>query len=302
MNASLKDIHAAHAATARKLYQDSREPAAEAANWRLVLREARRIIGQALKASDYLRDVSSALRENGAHMLALRHFTAPPISQDQFKLICGDWPKSSEKSGRGIGAAEAAAAADAIHRWRDRRLTRWIDGDRQPTRAELREVLLALAPLIASQRIATSSRNRLAAKQERLIVGFLEAAGWTRLPSSLIDRRALVAERHFMHKTRFATATATPQEVDVACGLKDAVVMAMECKVTNDETNSVKRVNDVLKKAEAWRTQWGNTVVTAAMLQGVIAPKDVERLIDAGVQVFWAHDLDGFAEWLGHHA
>ena len=234
MNASLKDIHAAHAATARKLYQDSREPAAKAASWRLVLREARRIIGQALKASDYLRDVSSALRENGAHMLALRHFTAPPISQDQFKLICGDWPKSSEKSRRGIGA--------------------------------------------------------------------VEAAGWTRLPSSLIDRRALVAERHFMHKARFATATATPQEVDVACGLKDAVVMAMECKVTNDETNSVKRVNDVLKKAEAWRTQWGNTVVTAAMLQGVIAPKDVERLIDAGVQVFWAHDLDGFAEWLGRHA
>ena len=50
-----------------------------------------------------------------------------------------------------------------------------------------------------------------------------------------------------MHKTRFAAKT-RPQEVDIACGLQGTFVLAIECKVTNDETNSVKRINDVLKR------------------------------------------------------
>jgi hypothetical protein len=101
-----------------------------------------------------------------------------------------------------------------------------------------------------------------------------------------------------MRKTRFATATTAPQEVDIACGLKNSYVLAMECKVTNDETNSVKRVNDVLKKASAWKAHWGSFVMTAALLQGVVAAKDVQRLDDSGVHVFWSHNLDEFRSWL----
>ncbi len=114
----------------------------------------------------------------------------------------------------------------------------------------------------------------------------------------MIDTRAAVPEKCFMHKTRFATATTTSQEVDIACGLAGSYVLAMECKVTNDETNSVKRINDVLKKAAAWKNHWGSFVRTAALLQGVIAPKDVQRLSDAGVLVFWSHDLLQFETWL----
>ena len=105
-----------------------------------------------------------------------------------------------------------------------------------------------------------------------------------------------------MYKTRYATATTTAQEVDIALGLRNTVVLAMECKVSNDETNSVKRVNDVLKKATAWKDHWGNFVKTAALLQGVIAPKDVDRLIDGGVEVFWSHDLATFEAWIDSRA
>jgi hypothetical protein len=294
----LKTVHAAHAAEAKRRYQDARDSVEGGVDWRLALRDARHVLAKALRASDYLADVAAALRESGGHMLALRHFLAPPISQDQFKLLCPTWSKGSEKTGAPIPPAPAAAVAATFDAWRDHFLTRWLDAGRKPTRAEIREVLLALSPLIASQIVATTRRNRLAARQEQAVVALLERKGWTRLPSSLIDRRAAVPERHFMHKTRFATATAAPQEVDVAFGLRDTVVLAMECKVTNDETNSVKRVNDVLKKAEAWKTHWGSFVVTAALLEGVIAAKDVERLIDAKVQVFWSHDLDTFSTWL----
>lgn len=76
------------------------------------------------------------------------------------------------------------------------------------------------------------------------------------------------------------------------------MVLAMECKVSNDTTNSVKRVNDVLKKATAWREHWGSFVQPAALLQGTIGFKDVQRLTHAGVQVFWSHDLPRFERWI----
>jgi hypothetical protein len=100
-----------------------------------------------------------------------------------------------------------------------------------------------------------------------------------------------------MHKAPFATKT-QPQEVDIACGLGKTVVVAMECKVSNDRTNSIKRVNDVLKKAKAWQDQWGAFVQTAALLQGVIASKDVKRLLQAEIHVFWSHRLGDFEKWL----
>jgi len=100
-----------------------------------------------------------------------------------------------------------------------------------------------------------------------------------------------------MHKTRFATRT-RPQEVDIALGLSRTYVAAMECKVSNDATNSVKRINDVIKKATAWKEHWGSFVEPVALLQGVIKPRDVRRLIDAGVVVFWSHRLKDLEEWL----
>ncbi len=129
----------------------------------------------------------------------------------------------------------------------------------------------------------------------------LERDGWIKLASKLIDTRAAVPPKHFMHKTRFATGTTAPQEVDIACGLRSTVVLALECKVTNDETNSVKRINDVIKKGTAWKEHWGNFVLTAALLQGVVAAKDVQRLTDANVSVFWSHELDNFRSWLTAH-
>ena len=129
------------------------------------------------------------------------------------------------------------------------------------------------------------------------MVELLTRKGWKQLPSMTIDRRAALAAKEFQKKTRFATK-GRPQEVDIACGMGETVVLAMECKVSNDSTNSVKRVNDVLKKASAWREKWGEFVLPAALLQGVIAFKDVSNLLKADVQVFWSHDLQRFETWI----
>lgn len=296
---ALKAHHADQATIAKSIYINSRTPLQDAQDWLTVLRLARKQISAALRASEYLTDIPAALLKSGVHMLAFRHMTAPPISQDQFCLICPEWRKATEKSERSrVKPAEAVAIAKVFEVRRSRPLTPWLDSKRMPRSSEIRRLLWEIAPLIASQQIQTIQRTRAAVAQEAAIINLLSKKGWIKKSSSLLDKRAELPHRNFMHKTRYATATTAPQEVDIALGLKNTIVLAMECKVSNDATNSVKRINDVLKKSAAWKSHWGSFVKTAALLQGVIAAKDVARLIDDGVEVFWSHNLTDFEKWI----
>lgn len=190
------------------------------------------------------------------------------------------------------------AVSDVLVQWMDRNIAPWLAENRSPNDLERELLIERVISFIAPKLTETQKRNRLSAEQENAVVQLLKKLGWTQLPSVTIDRRAAIPPKHFMNKTRFATATTTAQEVDIACGFSSSYVAAMECKVTNDATNSVKRVNDVLKKAAAWKAHWGSFVETAALLQGVIKPEDVQRLSDEGVKVFWSHNLDEFEQWV----
>jgi hypothetical protein len=289
--------HVANAALARTQYLATSNAAADRADWLFAMRDARRTVADALRASRYLHAIEDALIADASHCLALRHMIAPPKSQDQFKLICSSFSKASENNGRPLLPPIAAAVAREIRQRLDPSILTWLSAGRAPNRKELESLLTRVPPLIAIQRLTTARRNRLALDQETAVIDMLIADGWTKLPSQQIDVRAAVPRKSFMHKTRFATRT-QPQEVDIACGLRGTYVLAMECKVTNDQTNSVKRINDVVKKATAWRAHWGSFVETAALLQGVIHARDVQRLTDAGVEVFWSHDIPALRAWL----
>lgn len=300
-SASLVAYHRTQALEATRLYIDSLTTPRAAEDWHVAHVTARRQVVAALRATDYLRDVAGGLETSGCHLTVLRHLLAPPFSQDQFALLCPEYPKRNEKTGARLSAGAAAAVSQAFDAGRDRRITRWLDGTGGPTFTQVRNLMRATVPLLSLQFAATVRRNRMSAAQEGAVVDLLRGNGWSQQSSALIDTLTDVQRKHFMHKTRFATRT-RPQEVDIACGLGQTVVLAMECKVTNDVTNSVKRINDVLKKATAWQDHWGSFVKTAALLQGVIAFKDVERLLEAKVEVFWSHDLPTFEAWLDLNA
>ncbi|WP_294263648.1 XamI family restriction endonuclease [uncultured Sphingomonas sp.] len=244
-----------------------------------------------------MRDLSKGISKSAAHLVVLRHMLAPPMSQDQFALLCPAYSKAAENTGRVIAIDAAKMLAAAIEGGRDKRLARWLNRGTTPAIHEVKELLRTVSPILAQQLVATLRRGRLSATQERAVIDLLTAKGWARQRSALIEKLDDVPVKYFMHKTRFATKN-RPQEVDIACGLGKTVVLAMECKVTNDQTNSVKRVNDVLKKATAWQDHWGSFVKTAALLQGVLSFKDVERLLTSNVEVFWTHDLETFGNWL----
>lgn len=295
--ASTED-HRNYCKEAAERYLAALDAKSDAEDWKFALQKARGMIVDLLRESICLADVQAALMSSGRHMTVLRHLLAPPISQDQFRLLAKSWIKATEKNGNPIKKPAAEQIAFVFEERRDRRLTPWLTAQRDPRRAELLGTLGAIGPLIASQRFSTARRNRLAERQEQDAIAVLEQRNWERQQSRLITTGGALRQRQFMHKARFKSGKKENQEIDIACGLGDTYILAVECKVTNDETNSIKRMNDILKKATAWRAHWGNYVIPAAILEGNIKFGDVERLLEAQIEVFWSHRLDLFADWL----
>jgi hypothetical protein len=80
---------------------------------------------------------------------------------------------------------------------------------------------------------------------------------------------------------------------DRAVRLYDGRLLAIECKVSNSAVNSKKRLNnDVGAKAAAWRKDFGEQLITAAVLAGVYALGNLTSAQSHdGVTILWAHDL-----------
>jgi hypothetical protein len=291
------DYHRAAAKEAATLYKSGLTPVSASLDWSEANLQAQAMIRRLLEASNALRDVAGALTKTGSHQLVLRFMLAPPQSQDQFALICEEYSKGAEKSGRELSFAQSLAVASRFDVWRDKTLTSWLDRKSDPTDREINALVSSVAPIISMQFVSTARRSRLSSQQEGAIVDLLKKKGWVRKDVGIVQTQSDLRAKEFTHKTRFATTT-QPQEVDIACGLGKGVILAMECKVTNDHTNSVKRINDVLKKARAWQQHWGSFIKTAALLQGVIKADDVNRLLAENVEVFWSHKLDDFEQWL----
>jgi len=75
--------------------------------------------------------------------------------------------------------------------------------------------------------------------------------------------------------------------------LRTGRLLVIECKVSNRELNSVKRlIREAGGKAQRWRQEFGEIVVPAVVLAGVyrlrhlIEAQDTYRLT-----IFWEHDL-----------
>ena len=89
-------------------------------------------------------------------------------------------------------------------------------------------------------------------------------------------------------------------KADFVIGLPDGRTMALECKVSNSATNSIKRLNnDAAVKAVTRREEFGTIqVVTAAVLAGVYVRRNLIDAQDKGLAIFWAHDLTAMIRWM----
>jgi hypothetical protein len=143
---------------------------------------------------------------------------------------------------------------------------------------------------LAAQRIATERRNEGKENQETTVKDYLRTLGFTEAPAAAIN----TIVKGPQHMQFCAECQLGERKADVVVRLHDTRLMAIECKVSNSATNSVKRLNnDAAVKAEYWIKQFGTAqVVPAAALAGVFKVLNLEQAQARGLSLFWSHDLE----------
>lgn len=218
----------------------------------------------------------------------LRYLAGPPISDDDLKIIAdvtslapGVLKKDHISLRKVFNVIETVIDP---HRFP------WVLSGMPPTEQEKEAALLASSVLLAAQRIATERRIDGKDGQEKKVKDYLLTLGFTEVPPTTINTIVRgPQEMQFCSECQLGE-----RKADVVIRLHDTRLMALECKVSNSATNSVKRLNnDAAVKAEYWLKEFGTSqVVPAAVLAGVFKVKNLDQAQRRGLSTFWSHDLE----------
>lgn len=241
------------------------------------------------------------LREEGLAVLgderlqeAFRYLAGPPMSLDDLKTVAE--AVSLTKKRLHSDPDIAKRTIDLILMAIDRRRFPWLSEDREPTESEKTAAVVASAALIATQRVGTARRRESKRTQELSVEDALLRAKFKKVPTRPISNLDLAPGMgEFCGESKLGT-----RKADFVIRMWDRRLMALECKVSNSATNSVKRLNnDAAAKAESWRHDFGERqVVPAAVLSGVYKIHNLLDAQDRGLALFWAHDLDELLNWI----
>lgn len=244
-----------------------------------------------------LRDLSAAapsVTGDAAMLEVVRYLAGPPISADDLGVLAG------VRSSAAVLRADPDAArrvVEIVLLALDGRRFPWVAAGRAPAGDERASAVAATAALMAAQRAATRRRTVAKSTQEDLAARRLADAGLREVPTVrvILTLEAAPARGAFCRETTFGT-----RKADLLVGLWDGRKMPLECKVSNSEINSIKRLNnDAAVKAEVWAQDFGRTqVVPAAVLSGVFKRAHLESAQDRGLSLWWSHDLDALADWV----
>lgn len=155
---------------------------------------------------------------------------------------------------------------------------------------------MASAALLAAQRIATQRRKTGKDNQEGKVKSYLCSLGFTEVPTTAISTIVQGPQAgQFCAECQLGN-----RKADVVVRLHDTRLMAIECKVSNSATNSVKRLNnDAAAKAKYWIGQFGTAqVVPAAVMAGVFKALNLEQAQASQLSLFWSHDLGKLGEFI----
>jgi hypothetical protein len=89
------------------------------------------------------------------------------------------------------------------------------------------------------------------------------------------------------------------RKVDLFIALKTGRMIALEAKESSSALNSTKRLlNDTAAKARHYAAEAGKNIISVALLSGVFRLSDLKAAQGHGLYLVWAHDMDGFVEWI----
>ena len=183
-----------------------------------------------------------------------------------------------------------------IQDWHDRRRFPWVKESRKPEKHDRKAAILATSTLLAMRRLETMRRNQGKKLQEELVATQLRRSRFDPVPPRKVSTLSKVPKPgQFCRECLFGS-----RKADFVIGLHDGRTMALEYKVSNSATNSIKRLNnDAAIKAVTWRNEFGTAqVVTAAVLGGVYALRNLIDAQEKGLTIFRVHDLTAMLEWM----
>lgn len=229
-------------------------------------------------------------------LTALRYLGAPPISKDDLTTLVGDtlaWTLIK------CDPERAAAVRDTIRAILDPKRFPWIYEGREPTRKESDAAILASSVVASAQRVQTLRRSDEKANVEGAVLGLLIGMGFQQVQKPEKGIKSLL--RDAPQPGQFVKeCTVGDDNADLVVGLHDHRVLVIECKGSNSEINSRKRVNkEVAKDAAKWIQSFGSSnIVPAAAIQGVFKPSYIVEAQETPVVFFWGHRLTDLKDFI----
>lgn len=223
----------------------------------------------------------------------VRYLAAPPISKDDLETV-GQLRLSAYALR--ANPAMALSAIETVQLGLDRNRFPWIAENREPTEAERDAAVVATAALLAARKVMTARANEGKNAQEQKVKNALTAIGFKEVAPRLIPTLVQAPGRgEFCGESQLGE-----RKADIVVRLWDDRVMAVECKVSNSATNSVKRLNnDAAVKARQWVDQFGTAqMVPSAMLAGVFKLLNLQSAQAARMTIWWSHDLAAMTDWI----
>ena len=255
------------------------------APYQAAFQESRQMVRRLFEATDNLRSLTPEVVQASPWLMEpARYLGGPPLSQDDLDTLAG----GKIVGRKNLDAVAARQAIDAVMAFLDPFRCPWLAEDHSPTKSQIEAAIDWTASLWAVERCKTSRRGESSARQERAVAALFRRCGLNEMKGlKRIKSLDELPRNHFTREVILGNAKA-----DLAVRLAEGRLLAVECKVSNSALNSVKRLNrETVGKADAWRTVYGQQVITVAVLAGVFK---VSNLVDAqreGVFIIWDHDL-----------
>ncbi len=225
---------------------------------------------------------------------AFRYFSGPPISSDDLKTVAD--ASSLTPTVLKANPVMARAVFQTVLAGIDTRRFPWVLQKREPTEKERHAAVVASAALMATQRTATARRSEGKTEQEAAAFRSLIEVGF-----NVVNPRTIVTLDDAPEPGEFCRESMLGgRKADLVVRLRDRRILAIECKVSNSSTNSIKRLNnDAAVKAVAWLGEFGTRqLIPAAMLSGVFKLRNLLDAQTKGLTLWWAHDLASFKDWV----
>ncbi len=227
---------------------------------------------------------------------ALRYLGAPPISSADLETLTGAslaWRLIQQDVER------ATAIRDVIRQILDPKRFPWIYENRQPSSQEREAAVLASTVAASSQRLQTARRTDDGNSMEESVRGVLVGMGLTAVAKRRIPNPMMVDMFEVGHYSA-GPCVLGDDEADIVVRLFDGRLMAIECKASNSEINSRKRINkEIGQNAQNWVGRFGSdTIVPAGAIQGVFKPGYIKAAQEIPVVFYWGHRISDLRDFI----